>query len=330
LQESDSTFKYISPSIKSLLGYEQSEFIGKKAFNIIHKEDVDFLKKTVKERVSGNKITEAYTLRVRHKDGHFIWLESLTSPVFKKKKLNYFITSSRDVSQWMIAKQEIQEYQTSLQKLTTDISLIEEKQKKEIASNIHDHLSQFLVISKMRINKLKKNPELKGIHEDLKFIETHISEALENSRKITYELSPPVLYQLGIIEALNWLLEEVETTHKIKCKFNSNLTSIKLSDAASILLYRSIQEILNNTIKYANASLITVDFDKNKFGVDILIRDNGVGFNTSLLNNHNSHSGSGFGLFTVKERLRNIKGKFTITSKLGEGTNVAFFIPLSL
>lgn len=330
LQESDSTFKYISPSIKNLLGYEQTEFIGKRAFNIIHKKDIDFLKKAIKERISGNKITEAYTVRVRHKEGHFIWLESLTSPVYKGKKMNYFITSSRDVSQWMVAKQEIQEYQTSLQKLTTDISLIEEKQKKEIASNIHDHLSQFLVISKMRINKLKKNPKLKDIDEDLKFIDTHISEALENSRKITYELSPPVLYQLGIIDALNWLLEEVETTHKIKCSFTSNVNSVKLNDAESILLYRSIQEVLNNTIKYAKASLVTVDFDKNKFGVNILIRDNGIGFNTSQLNNHNTHSGSGFGLFTVKERIRNIKGKFTITSKLSEGTNVAFFIPLSI
>ena len=78
--------------------------LGKKAFNIIHKEDINFLKKTVKERISGNKITETYTVRVRHKEGHFIWLESLTSPVYKGKKMNYFITSSRDVSEWVIAK----------------------------------------------------------------------------------------------------------------------------------------------------------------------------------------------------------------------------------
>ena len=68
----------------------------------------------------------------------------------------------------------------------------------------------------------------------------------------------------GIIEALNWLLEEVETTHKIKCSFSSNVASVELNDTESILLYRSIQEVLNNTIKYAKASLVTVDFDKNK------------------------------------------------------------------
>ena len=64
--------------------------------------------------------------------------------------------------------------------------MVEEKQKKEIATNIHDQLSQCLIISKMKINELKKNPQLEVIEDDLKFIETHISEALENSRKITY------------------------------------------------------------------------------------------------------------------------------------------------
>jgi signal transduction histidine kinase len=228
----------------------------------------------------------------------------------------------------MLAKQEIQEYQTSLQKLTTEITLIEEKQKQRIASNIHDHMSQSLVISKMRINELKKNPKLKEIVEDLKFIEINISEALKNSRKITYELSPPVLYQLGIIDALNWLLEDTEATHNIKCIINSNVPTLILSDVKSILLYRSLQEVLNNSIKYSNASMITLNLTKNKGGLDILLKDNGVGFDTSILNNHN-HSGSGFGLFKVRERIRNIQGEFRIASEINKGTHVTFYIPLN-
>jgi signal transduction histidine kinase len=274
--------------------------------------------------------TDAYTIRVLHKEGHFVWLEFLTSPVYKNKKISYYVSSARNITRWVLAKQEIQEYQTSLQKMTVEITLIEEEQKKEIASNIHDHLSQSLVISKMRINELKKNPALKMIEEDLKFIESHISEALDNSRKITYELSPPVLYQLGIIDALDWLLEKVEQNHKIRCRINSNISSLKLDDAKSILLYRSIQEVINNTIKYANATLLTLDLNKNNLGLDILITDNGVGFDTTVLNNHRNHTGSGFGLFTVQERIRNIQGKFTIVSKINLGTTVKFFIPLAL
>jgi PAS domain S-box-containing protein len=330
LQEPDSTFKYISPSIKNLLGYEQSDFLGKIVFSIVHKDDISSFKKAMKEKMFSGEVIEAYTFRIRHKEGHFVWLEFLSSPVYVAHKISYFVTSARDVTQWMLAKQEIQEYQTSLQKLTTEITLIEEKQKKEIASNIHDHLSQSLVISKMRINELKKNPQLKLINEDLQFIEMHISEALENSRKITYELSPPVLYQLGIIDALNWLLDDVEATHRIACLVNSNVINIELSDIKAILLYRSIQEVITNSIKYANASLITLNIDKNNLGVDILITDNGVGFDTSILKNIRNHSRSGFGLFTVQERIRNIQGKFTIASVINVGTSVKIFIPLVL
>ena len=330
LQEPDSTFKYISPSIKNLLGYEQSEFLGKKVFSIVHEEDIEALKYAMENKVFAKLSTEAFSFRIRHKKGHFVWLEFLSSPVLKDNKVSYFVTSARDITQWILAKQEIQEYQTSLQEMTTEMTLIEEKQKKEIASNIHDHLSQSLVISKMKINELKKKPELKEIDEDLKFIETHISEALENSRKITYELSPPVLYQLGIIDALNWMFENVEATHKIKCSINSNVDDIDLSELKSILLYRCLQEVVKNAIKYANATLLTLDIDKSKFGLNIILTDNGNGFDTSKLNNYHGHTGSGFGLFTVQERIKNIQGRFEIASEIKKGTTVNIFIPLSI
>ena len=329
LHEINSTFKYISPSIYNLLGYKQSELLGKNVFGIVHKSDIKALKKVMVQRKFSNMYTDTFSCRVLHKKGHYIWLEFLSSPVYKDNEISSYVSSARDITQWVLAKQEIEEYQTSLQKLTTEMTLIEEKQKKEIATNIHDHLSQSLVISKMKINELKKRPQLKLIDEDLRFIETHISEALENSRKITYELSPPVLYQLGIVEALNWLFDNVETTHKIACVVNSNVDNINLDEVKSILLYRSIQEVLTNAIKYASASLITLDLDKNNLGLDIFITDNGVGFNTSILNNLHNHSGSGFGLFTVQERIRNIQGKFTIKSKINMGTTVKIFIPLS-
>lgn len=329
LQEPDSTFIYISPSIKTLLGYDASDFIGKKVFSVVHPEDVRLLKNVIEQKILSNVLTEASTFRVRHKKGHYVWLEYLSSPVYKNNKISYFVTSARDITLWVKAKEEIQEYQKSLQEMTTEITMIEEKQKKEIASNIHDHLSQSLVISKMRINQLKKNPQLKVIDEDLKFIETHISDALENSRKITYELSPPVLYQLGIIDALNWLLDDIEAKHNVACRFNSNVNNIKLSDVKSIILYRSIQEVIKNAIKYANATLITLDFDKDDRGIYILIYDDGVGFDTDILKNIHNHSSSGFGLFTVKERIKNIKGKFTIQSEINIGTSVKIFIPLT-
>ncbi|MFD2528063.1 PAS domain-containing sensor histidine kinase [Polaribacter marinaquae] len=329
LQEPDGTFKYISPSIENLLGYKQSDFIGKKILSIVHKDDLDSLFEAIDE-VNKNLKTEAHPFRAKHKNGDYIWLEFLSTPIYENDRISYFVTTARDITQWMLANIEINEYQSSLQKLTTELTLIEEKQKKEIASNIHDHLSQSLVISKMKINELKGNSKLEEIFEDLDFIETHIVDALENSRKITFELSPPALYQLGIIDTLYWLFENIENTYKIKCEIITNLDFVELDEASSILLYRSIQEVANNALKYAQASIITLEINKTNLGFWFVIKDNGVGFNTSKLKNLKNYSGSGFGLFTVQERIANINGVFSITSEKNLGTTVNFFIPLTI
>lgn len=329
LQEANANLKYISPAVENLLGYKQSELLNKQFMAVIHKEDLIQIKEEVSKKLLKDEIIEAITYRAQHKKGHFIWLETLISPIVKDNKIISLISTSRDITQWMSAKKEIEEYQSSLQKLTSEISLIEEKQKKEIAANIHDHLSQSLVISKMRITELEKKTELKNVLKDLEFIKSHVSSALENSRKITYELSPPVLYQLGVVHALDWYADEIEEKYGIKFEFSSNVDSIKLTDFKSILIFRCVQEAVTNVIKYAEATLITLELIKDKNAVDILITDNGKGFDTAVLNAGGSSS-SGFGLFAVKERVRSMSGKLTITSKIKIGTKIKIYVPLEL
>jgi PAS domain S-box-containing protein len=327
MHDQDSKFTYISPSIKNLLGFEQTELLHKEVFEIVHQEDIEPLKKAIKERIFRGLSTDAFTFRARHKEGHYLWLEAIGSPVIKNKKIVSFVTSTRNIHQWMLAKQEIEEYQSSLQRLTSEVSLIEEKQKKEIAANIHDHLSQSLVISKMRISDLEKRAELKSAFEDLDFIKLHISKALENSRKITYELSPPILYQLGLVDALDWFAEDTQAKYGIEFQFNSNVATLSLDEFKAILIFRCVQEVVTNTIKYAEASLMTLEFIKDEEAVLIFVKDNGKGFDTSIVKKPSS-SGKGFGLFAVQERVRNMKGDFTLKSEINKGTTIKIYIPI--
>ena len=327
LHDIDGRIIYTSPSVTELLGYDNLEY-SRPFIDIIHYDEQDKVKEHIKLSSKNSNFKKPIDFRARHTDGHFIWFEALTSSAYTENDKNMFVTIARDITESVLIEEEIKEYQESLQKLTTEITLVEENQKKEIATNIHDHLSQSLVISNMKVKELKQKENLKEINEELNFIEEHISDALANSRKITSELSPPILYQFGIIEALYWLLENIENKHKIKCDINNNVESFKLDDVSSILLYRSIQEIINNTIKYAQATLITIDILKKKKGLEFVIKDNGKGFDVGNLNNLRKQNGSGFGLFTVKERIRNIRGKFKIASKINKGTIVHIFIPL--
>lgn len=327
LQDTGNRLKYISPSVENLLGYKPKELLKNHFDDLIHKDDVPNVKEAVKRHILNGKNLHALTFRARHKKGHYIWLEKSVSPIIEKNEVVALVASNRDVTEWILAKKEIENYQSSLQRLSQEISLVEEKQKKEIAANIHDHLSQSLVISRMRIVELEKKVALKNVKEDLEFIKNHISEALENSRKITYELSPPVLYQLGIIDALEWYADAIEEKYTIQFKFNSNVDTVNLSEFKSILLFRCVQEAVTNTIKYAEASLITLDIIKDKKTIIVELSDNGKGFNTAKINN-NVNSNSGFGLFAVKERIRNMNGEFEIISERNIGTKIKFFVPL--
>jgi PAS domain S-box-containing protein len=327
LQDENFSFTYVSPAIETLLGYKPDELLQKELLSVIHKEDVVIIKETLTEKLFKGIEVKSIVFRAYHKKGHFIWLESLLSPIIKANRIISIVSSTRDITESILAKNKIEDYQMSLQSLTSEISLIEEKQKKEIAANIHDHLSQSLVISKMRISDLEKKDELKNVSKDLDFIKKHISDALDNSRKITYDLSPPVLYQLGLIDAIDWFADETQEKYAINFQANSNVDTIQLSEFKSILLFRCIQEAVTNTIKYAEASLIILNLTKEKETVSVVITDNGKGFDTKKLNS-NVNSGSGFGLFAVKERIRNMNGTLEIISEINIGTKIKIIVPL--
>lgn len=232
----------------------------------------------------------------------------------------------QDITERVEREKEIQNYQKSLQNLTAELSIVEEKQRKEIAANIHDHLSQSLVISRMKLNDVEKEIVNKKNKVQLRSIIGHISEALESSRKITYELSPPILYELGLIETLYWLAEKIQHEHNLKVSFKTEFEELNLSEPELILLFRSIQELINNIIKHAQAKNISINVVKKEKGINIIIRDDGRGFDSEKLPIITSKGG--FGLFTVKERVQNLKGQFSINSEKGKGTETNIYVPL--
>lgn len=255
------------------------------------------------------------------------WLQGIGTPHKQKDGSTIWNSIILDVTTRKQAEKKIREYQKSLQNLTTEISLIEEQQRKEIAANIHDHLSQSLVISKMKLSDLYKNTNLADYQKELEAIIGHISQALENSRRITYDLSPPVLYELGLIETIYWLADKLKEEHQLQVNFSTEYDAVELSDSELIIIYRSIQEIINNAIKYAQASQINIYLKKKSKGMEIKISDNGKGFDVRELKMVNQ-TNTGFGLFAVRERIQNLKGTFSIISKEGFGTKVKIYIPL--
>lgn len=326
--ELDGTFRYVTPSIKKILGYEQSDMDGRKFYEFVHPDDKPGLKEFLSNDVLINGSEKTYDVRVINQKGHYRWLEILTSLIYKNGELDCIVASARDITKAVAANKKVARYQKALQKLTNEIVNVEEKEKRRIASNIHDHLSQSLVMAKIKTDKLLKIPEARN-NENFLFIQKQITNALDNSRKITSELSPQVLYQLGIIEAIHWLLEGYQDTHSIIFEIQTKLTKVNLSDSSAIILYRCVQELLNNAIKHSNATKIIVEIDKNESYVMVNVIDNGVGFEPHKLDAIYNFSNGGYGIFSISERLGNVGGDFIIQSKRNKGSIMKITMPIS-
>jgi len=318
---------YWNKGAEIIYGWKAEEALGK---NIMDLTTLETNKEEAKQIMEMLKKGKSWSgdFDVQKKDGTNLTVMITNSPIYDENNdLKGIIGISTDITPRKNLENKMVEYRESLKNLTTEMMLVEEKQRKEIAANIHDHLSQSLVISKIRLSDLEKEMETPKKQKEIGIVINHISEALENTRKITYDLSPPVLYELGLVEAIYWLAEKIENENQIKVNFETELTEINLSEPKLILVYRVIQEILNNAIKHSGANQIDILFTSKASGLQIVIKDKGKGFNEldlkSLRKKH-----TGFGLFAVKERLENLRGSFAINSAPGLGTEVKIFVPL--
>ncbi len=310
-----------------LFDYKRKELIGMNTADLHVNSEMykKFAEQSDPELNQGGIFQTEY--KMKRKNGEVFETENTVTAIQDKKGWRQGVVSVvRDITAIKNAERQLEEYQDSLKQLTIELSLSEEKQRKEIASNIHDHLSQSLVVSKMKLKEMLPGSKNGHFKAQIEIIYKLITEALNNSRKITYDLSPPILYELGIIETMHWLTEKIASENKIRTSFHSEFDKIKLPDSELILLFRIIQELMYNSVKHANADKISIYFYKSGEGLDIVLEDDGKGFNLSILSDKNKRTG--FGIFAVKERIKNLSGSFSIDSAPGKGCRSEIFIPL--
>ena len=151
-------------------------------------------------------------------------------------------------------------------------------------------------------------------------------EAIGETSELVYDLSPPILYELGLIAAIKWKLEQVEKKFGFITVFQSNENLMELNTDIKILLFRMVCELLNNAIKHSGADLIKVEVQKNPKNITIMVIDDGNGFDFSQ--GMNLSDLGGFGLFSINERLDSLQGSLVIESEPSKGTEIIATVPI--
>jgi PAS domain S-box-containing protein len=257
--------------------------------------------------------------------------DAITSPKFGSKHMDVraFKVGEglgiivRDVTDRRHAEEELRHYSERLRAMTKQLSEVEESQRRRTARDLHDNVGQNLTalginwsMAKMQLEKSRVE-EVKTILDDSQELVEQTTEAI---RDIMADLRPPVLEDYGLLAALRWYGDRFASRTGIVTTVQGEEPDTRMSTDIEITLFRIAQEALTNIAKHANASNVTVNFDKKDGRQRLLIADDGIGFDTDELSKYAGQAN--WGLVTMSERADSIGASFEIESTSGLGTRV--------
>jgi signal transduction histidine kinase len=222
-------------------------------------------------------------------------------------------------------EQRVEERTRRLRTLAFELTRAEENERQAIARDLHDDLGQLLSVAKIRLSQLERGDRKPESERILAEAEELIDRAERSVRSLAFQLSPAVLYELGLSAALQWLAEELKKTYGLIVELTDDDAPKPLSQGARAIVFRAIRELLINVVKHAEVAVAQVSARRTADGLVVTIRDFGAGFDTKEVA---ARPGGGFGLTSVRERLSFIGGNAKVESSRGGGTRVTLTAPL--
>jgi len=267
---------------------------------------------------------------VTHLDGTETLLEIFGSPVIDNQgNIWASLVSFTDITERKNAEVTLKNSQEQLKQFAAHLQNVREDERAGLAREIHDDLGQILVALKIDMGLLKNkvvkefdgkmNPDIMVKFENLVGL---VDNTIKTTRRIMTGLRPEVLEMLGFIEAAKLYAKDFEERHKIKCVFESSITTLDIAPQQSVALFRILQEALTNVVRHAKATQVTVQLliENNRLIMEIV--DNGIGFPK----NHKVRNDS-YGLIGMNERVFLLEGELIIEGKPGEGTIIRIEMP---
>jgi len=226
------------------------------------------------------------------------------------------------------AEAELARSLARLQALASELTLAEARERRRLAASLHDEVGQGLALSRIKLGLLGQSLTTAGARAVFTELRELFTEMSQRIRTLTFELSPPVLYQLGLAAAVEWLAEKLEKEHGLRCRVECHSSLERVDETVSILLFQSVRELLVNIGKHAHATQVAITICFAGGWVTLTVKDDGVGFDPQTASTL-SHKQDSFGLFSVGERLRYVNGTIAIDSAPGRGTSVTLSAPMT-
>ena len=303
----------------NIIDQYQSNFLGKSVYDFLPDDYTNSILKAMETSLE-NHALHVLEFQMPYPPGTEATYETRIVPCGRDEVL----AIARNITDQKQLAERLRAYQQQLQSLTAQLSQAEEKERKRLATDIHDSVSQPLAVIKIKMNEWKNMLYSAGLARELRDVLELIDSTIHNARSLTFELGPPILYELGLEAGLESLLEQFRERHALMYEYEDDGQEKPLEEEISILLYRCSSELLMNVVKHANAQTAKLSIRREDSQVLIDIEDDGIGFDTS----ETEVKVKGFGLFSIRERLNSIGGSLELKSKPGCGTQATLKAPL--
>lgn len=258
--------------------------------------------------------------RMKRKDGSVVITEVRSQQLPDGR----FLSVVRDMTERLKAEEELKASYKAIRKLTAYLQNIREEERTNIAREIHDELGQQLTVLKMDVAWLNK--KFQGtdekVNQRLKDLLIMLDETVKSVRRISSQLRPSLLDDLGLIAAIEWQLNEFEKRAGIKTKFVAPQEEVVLPVSSKTALFRIFQESLTNVARHSQAKKLSVELRRENQSIIMSIIDNGKGFDKKRIAEKKT-----LGILGMKERCEMIGGTYEISSAAGEGTAVVVSVP---
>lgn len=325
-------FVYVSPSCQRVTGYLREEYIQDPdlLLRIIHPEDkVPFEEhlQSIEERNASGEIE----FRILRRDGSLRWIAHACQPVFDQQ--GCFLGrrgSNRDITDRKSAEEALQESEKQLQQLSSRILTAQESERSRISRELHDELGGALALVKLRFSLIER-----GLREDqavliaqCRQMAQYVDEIIESVHRLSRDLSPAILEDIGLTSALKWLVNHFADNYNITAQCTIEDIDHLFQKSERIMIFRILQEALTNIGKHAGAASVRIEVRTEKDMLFLSVEDNGRGFDTDG-NAGKVFSERGLGLATMQQRSEILGGAFEIRSEAGQGTRIAVRIPIN-
>jgi PAS domain S-box-containing protein len=312
---------------ESVFGYSQEEAMGAplsllmpQRFRAEHDKHVSRFGET---GVTSRRMDPFRVLSGLRRNGEEFPIEASISQV-EENGHRFYTVILRDVTDRVRADDALRQSKEELRELAALAQSVREQEKSRIARELHDELGQSLTALKMDVIALRGEvpAERPVMAERVARIETMLNQTVAATRRISADLRPLMLDDLGLAAAVEWVVQEFTERSSAVCKVVVE-GDLDLEDPHATAVFRVLQESLTNIAKHAQATRVNVGIERTHDEVHLRVQDNGIGFSLESPRKRNSH-----GLLGVRERAYLLGGKSSIVSAPGEGTVVELWLPL--